>query len=106
VRESRIKAKEVVLPQCAQNERMTSSKFAHSHVTLRIAHARKFMRQSLHACIVYMLCACANYGGEAVLGIDGEIPTCVAYTKQTAQSSVLVGKFVTVLYSQLQNYGL
>ncbi len=37
--------------------------------------------------MVYMLCACANYGGEAVLGIDGEIPTCVAYTKQTKFST-------------------
>ena len=37
-----------------------------------------------------------------MLGINGEIPTCVAYTKQTAQSSVLVDKFVTVLFSQLR----
>lgn len=40
------------------------------------------------------------WGGEAVLGIDGEIPTCVCVHEadQTAQSSVLVGKFVTVLF--------
>ena len=79
-RESRIKAKEVVvLLQCAQNERMTSSNCILSRDIANCAREKIYA----HSC-----CAHAPImGGEAVLGIDGEIPTCVAYTKQTKFST-------------------